>query len=214
MPISTVIFDLDGLLADTERLHMESYKTVLGRLGHELSDEVYIEHWIRIGKGIRQYLEENSLDLDLEEIRELKKNEYNRLVAEEAQPMPGAIELLEELHGSKTLVLATSSYGHSADAVMTALRIERFFNLVAAKESSARVKPAPDIFIHVSDTLEVSPLDCVVLEDSEKGVIAAISAGMKCIAVPNKYTRNSDLSSATLVLDSLSCVNTDLIDNL
>jgi beta-phosphoglucomutase len=213
--INSVIFDLDGLLADTEKLHRQAYRTVLSELGGvALPDDVYDDHWIRRGRDISEYLTQHHIHLDAAQVRSAKDKLYRKLVAESAQEMPGATQVLESLFGKKKLALATASYRSAAMAVLGALQIERFFDCIASKEDTDRTKPFPDVLLYVSGRLCVAPENCLVIEDSEKGVTAACSAGMKSVAVPNPHTRGHDFSAAMVVLDSLAQLTPALIDQL
>jgi HAD superfamily hydrolase (TIGR01509 family) len=209
-----VIFDLDGLLADTERLHLAAYKETLAAHGVAMSDADYEEHWIRQGRGIVDFMALRGLRLDVPAVREGKAVAYARLVKEQAEPMPGAVRLLSALKGSKRLALATASYARSAAEVLDALGVRDYFDCVVAQEDVQRLKPFPDAFLCASERLGVRPHACVVLEDSEKGVRAAHAAGMACIAVPNRHTADHDFSLATRVVPSLDQVTLDLIDAL
>jgi HAD superfamily hydrolase (TIGR01509 family) len=212
--INAIIFDLDGLLADTEKLHLSAYKAVFSELGVELSDEEYANHWIRCGKGIDAFIAQRNLKVDPDLVRREKARIYKELVSSSATPMPGARELLSSLQGKKVMGLATSSHPKDAHAVIKALDIEDFFSYLAAKNSVERVKPYPDIFLHVANEMNIPPENCLVIEDSEKGILAADAAGMKSIAVPNRYTMENDFSKATLVMKSLEEINYELIDKL
>ena len=212
--ISTVIFDLDGLLADTEDLHRNAYQKVFAGLGVELSDEQYANHWIRDGKGIEAFLNERNLQIDPMVVRRRKGRLYEQMVSEGVDPMPGSRELLACLKGRKAMALATSSYPKDAYAVLCAIGFEAFFSCIVAKSDVDRIKPHPDIFLHAADRMGATSQQCVVIEDAEKGVLAAHAAGMKCIAVPNEHTADNDFSKATLVLDSLAQIDCELIDRL
>jgi HAD superfamily hydrolase (TIGR01509 family) len=212
--ISAVIFDLDGLLADTEKLHLSSYKTVFSELGFELSDQEYANHWIRCGQGTDAFIAKKNLSVDPNIVRREKARLYKKLVSSSAKPMPGARELLCSLQGRKPMGLATSSHPKDAHEVLKALDIENFFSCVAAKFSVERIKPFPDIFLYVANEMNIPPENCLVLEDAEKGILAADAAGMKSIAVPNIYTMSNDFSKATLVVNSLEEVSYELIDKL
>lgn len=212
--IDAIIFDLDGLLADTEMLHLSAYKTVFSELGFDLSDQEYANHWIRDGQGTDAFVQKWQLDIDPDFVRNEKALIYKKLVSSSAEPMPGARELLCSLKGRKLMALATSSHPKDANAVIKALDIEDFFSCVAAKFSVERIKPYPDIFLYVAKEMNMPPENCVVLEDAEKGILAADAAGMKSIAVPNIHTMNNDFSKATLVVKSLEEVSYELIDQL
>ena len=212
--ISTVIFDLDGLLADTEKLHRGAYKKVFSELNVELSDEEYEDHWIRWGKGIDAFVEQRNLAIDPKLIRRNKAVLYGQMVRSDVEPMPGARDLLCSLKGKKRLALATSSYPRDAHTVLDTLGFVDFFSYVATKGNVERIKPYPDIFLHVANQMNVPPEQCLVIEDAEKGILAADAAGMKSIAVPNEHTMFNDFSKATVVLNSLDEINCELIDQL
>lgn len=212
--INAVIFDLDGLLADTEKLHFTAYQTVFSELGIELSGQEYANHWIRCGKGIDAFIAQRNLTVDSNSVRHEKSRIYKKLVFSSAQPMPGARELLCSLQGKKLLSLATSSHPKDAHAVLKALDFEDFFSCVATKNSVERIKPYPDIFLYVANEMNILPENCLVIEDAEKGILAADAAGMKSIAVPNMHTMSNDFSKATLVVKSLEEVSYELIDQL
>jgi HAD superfamily hydrolase (TIGR01509 family) len=212
--ISAVIFDLDGLLADTEKLHQSAYQTVLSELGIELSDEEYEHHWIRCGKGIDAFITQRNLAVDPNFVRREKARLYEKLVSSGVEPMPGATELLCSLQGRKLMGLATSSYPKDAYAVLNTLALVDFFSCVATKSNVERIKPYPDIFLYIANEMNTPPEHCLVIEDAEKGVLAADAAGMKSIAVPNRHTISNDFSKAALVVSSLEEVNCGLIDQL
>jgi beta-phosphoglucomutase len=125
--------------------------------------------------------------------------------------MEGALELLESLRGKMRIALASSSYRDAIDGVLAGLRIGHFFEVVVSGLDVAQVKPAPDIFLKAAADLGVAPAQCLVFEDAEKGVIAAHRAGMRCIAVPNEYTRHHDFSKATKICSSLKEITPEVL---
>lgn len=212
--ITSVIFDLDGLLADTERLHCLAYQEALRIHGAVVTDHEYGEHWVRSGRGIAEWITEQGLTLDPIALRADKSRAYLALLQSELHPMEGALALLERLQGQKNLGLASSSYRDAVDGVLAGLGITRYFQAIVTGLDVPRVKPAPDIFLAAAEQLRVSPAECVVLEDAEKGVIAASLAGMRCIAIPNQHTCHHDFSKATRVCGSLDEITLELLDRL
>jgi HAD superfamily hydrolase (TIGR01509 family) len=211
MTISAVIFDLDGLLADTECLHCRAYQMALSEHGVELLDTDYAEHWVRFGNGIADWVTLRGLTLDPHALRLRKAGHYLDLLASSLRPMEGALELLESLRGKMRIALASSSYRDAIDGVLVGLGIGRFFEVIVSGLDVAQVKPAPDIFLKAAADLGVAPAQCLVFEDAEKGVIAAHRAGMRCIAVPNEYTRHHDFSKATKICSSLKEITPEVL---
>ena len=209
-----LIFDLDGLLADTEGLHCRAYQMALMEHGVELRDADYAEHWVRFGKGIADWLSLRRLTLDPHALRLRKANHYLQLLASSLRPMDGALKLLESFHGRTKFALASSSYRDAVDGVLAGLGIAHYFAIIVSGLDVEQVKPAPDIFLKAASDLGVEPSECVVLEDAEKGVLAAHLAGMRCIAVPNRYTRHHDFSKATRICASLNEVTPELLESL
>jgi HAD superfamily hydrolase (TIGR01509 family) len=212
--ITTVIFDLDGLLADTERLHCQAYQDALRCHGAALTEAEYAEHWVRSGRGIGDWVSIHGLTVDPVMVRARKSERYLELLTVSLQPMDGALALLESLHGKKTLALASSSYRDAVDAVLRGLDITHYFKAVISGLDVERVKPAPDIFLAAARAVGARPSECLVLEDAEKGVLAAYEAGMACIAVPNEHTRHHDFSRATRICASLKEITLEFIEEL
>ena len=203
MSISTVIFDMDGLLSDTESVHMLSYQKTLEKYDFSLSDQEYIDHWITNGFGIYEFLKNKSLNLDYLHLRKEKTEIFHKLLHEKLNPMPYAKEIVHNLFGKKKMALASSAHREDVDSVLKLLELDRFFDVIVSGSEVSRSKPAPDIFIFAAEKLNVNPSECIVLEDALKGVIAANSAKMKVIAIPNIYTESNDFSTADYVMDSL-----------
>ena len=212
--ITTVILDLDGLLVDTEPLHCRAYQEVLRSQGATLKEADYIQHWVRSGKGIGEWIADHGLELDSREIRAQKSRLYLQLVASSLCPMDGLFGLLERLHAKKKLALASSSYRDAVDGVLQGLKIAHYFEVIVTGTDVSRVKPAPDIFLAAARRMGAAASECVVLEDAEKGVLAAYAAGMRCIAVPNEHTRDHDFSNAALVCSSLNEITIELLETL
>ncbi|MGZ8489888.1 MAG: HAD family hydrolase [Candidatus Binatia bacterium] len=212
--ITTVIFDLDGLLADTEPLHCRAYRMALLEHNVQLAEADYGEHWVRRGKGIDDWVVRQGLALDPVALRARKAAHYQVLLASSLRPMAGATALLARLQGAMHIGLASSSYRDAVDGVLHGLGIAHYFETIVSGSEVARVKPAPDIFLKAADRLGVAPAQCAVLEDAEKGVLAARAAGMPCLAIPSGYTRDHDFSQATQICASLKEVTVELLRNL
>ena len=203
MNISAVIFDLDGLLSDTEILHMRAYREALKNQNVDLSDADYISHWIKNGSGIQEYDKMKNLNLDIPAIRKDKAEWFESLLNTDLKPMPYAREILAALHKKKRMAVASSSYRHNVEAILEKLALRDYFEVVVSGSDVEKTKPSPDIFILTAEKLSVKAEHCIVIEDAEKGIKAAAAAGMKSIAVPDKHTMDNDFSAADFVVESL-----------
>ena len=211
---SSVIFDLDGLLADTERLHCQAYQMALAEHGIALQEAEYCEHWVRFGKGIAEWVMMRDMSVDPLALRLRKSQHYVDLLASSLRPMDGALELLSALHGTFKMALASSSYRDAIDGVLSRLGIAAYFEAIVSGSDVTQVKPAPEIFLKTARALGVPPEQCIVVEDAEKGVLAAYLAGMRCIAVPSDYTRHHDCSKATRICSSLKEITPEVLLSL
>lgn len=191
-----------------------AYQDALAKFGFELTEKHYSEHWILKGGSIGEFIAARGLNIDPELVRLTKAGRYEELVVSTADPMPGAISILSRMMGWKKLALATSSYEDAAYVVLKALNIGVYFSCIATRSSVTRIKPFPDLFLYVARALGEAPDNCLVFEDSEKGIIAAQAAGMKSIAVPNIHTFDHDFSKATVIVPSLEVVTKELIESI
>ncbi len=138
--VAAVIFDLDGLLADTECLHCRAYQMALKEHGVQLEDHEYAEHWVRFGKGIADWMTIRGLALDPHALRLRKAKHYLDLLASSLRPMDGALDLLKFLSGRTKIALASSSYRDAIDGVLAGLGIAHFFEVIVSGLDVARGK--------------------------------------------------------------------------
>jgi len=202
-PKGGVIFDLDGVLIDSEGLYYRAYSAVLKPYGVTVSREEYEHYWIAQGNGPEYIVEKHDLPISPDELRQLRSPVYLQLLETEVKLMPHVEEALARLAPHFALTVATNSNREHLDVVLRRMDIARFFPTTVARQDYRRAKPQPDAFLTAAAKLNLSPDRCVVIEDTYKGVTAAVAAGIRCIAVPNEYTLNNDFSRASLVLSSL-----------
>jgi HAD superfamily hydrolase (TIGR01509 family) len=200
-----VIFDMDGLLLDSEPLYRVTWQTAAADLGFPISDEFYQRFVGRGNDEAEHLLRERFGDaLPLDEFRKRWRRDWDeRLAASPLARKAGAIELLDLLEQRGIpKALATSSPRTLALRCLGDLA-PRFVALAFGDEVS-HSKPAPDLFLLASERLGIKPADCLVLEDSEAGVRAARAAGMDVIMVPDLVPPSDEIASmATRVCESL-----------
>lgn len=207
--VEAVIFDMDGLLVDTEPLHLEASNLILQEYGGSLGPGANERF---IGLGDRKFWtiikEEYGIPDSIPELRERRMAYMMRLIREKPpQCMPGAAELVRacKVKGYK-IAVASSTPLKQVLAILDCVGLLREFDQIVSGEMKEvrEGKPAPDIFLYTAKLLSVPPSRCLVFEDSSPGVIAAGAAGMRPVAVPNVFTRKSDFSGAFLVIASLA----------
>ena len=209
-----VIFDLDGVLIDSEGLYYRAYSEVLKPYGVSVSREDYEKYWIAQGNGPEYIVEKHNLPISPDELRQLRSPVYLQLLENEVKLMPYVEETLTRLVPHFSLTVATNSYREHLDDVLQRMNIARFFPVTVARQDYQQAKPQPDAFLTAAAKIGLTPIQCVVIEDTYKGVMAASSAGIRCIAVPNEYTLHNDFRRADLVLMSLKELTPEVVYGL
>jgi HAD superfamily hydrolase (TIGR01509 family) len=198
-----VVFDMDGLLLDTEVLWQRAETRLFARHGSEFTFE---DKLIVMGTSAaftgeffaqRLGLSSDHAAVLIREVSDLMHDELQKQV----EGRPGAIELVERLRGRIPLGLASNSPRFLVSAALTSARLTDAFDAVVTSDDVANHKPAPDIYLLVCERLGVAPADALALEDTASGIAAAKAAGLACIAVPQ--FAETDVSAADRVVDSL-----------
>jgi len=204
-PFRAVIFDMDGVIADSEPTYREAINLVLASTGHQVSEQQYEEV---IGTSVhftwRTILDMFSLEGDVEENLCRYDQTVVELLRQPRPPLPGVRELLAELkHRRLPAALATSSWKGWAEALLQATGLDGAFDAVVWRQMVEHPKPAPDLFLRAAELVNVDPARCLVLEDTAPGLEAAKTAGMLAVQVRSASTALPPQPHADLVLDSL-----------
>jgi len=215
--IEAVIFDMDGLLIDSEPFWREAHGKALKRHGHTLTiDDHRTTMGRRTDEVARHWHKHFSLTISPEELEQEVVAHLIEQVSINGQQLPGVqniIGLLQE-HGLP-MAVASSSAPEIIDVVMKKLDLARHMKLVYSTKYEKFGKPHPGVFLTTAKKLGVAPKNCLVFEDSITGVKAAKAAGMKCIAVPSQEDRGRpEIKEADLVVNSLKDVTWEDINNL
>jgi len=204
---ASVVFDFDGLLADSEPFHYLAYNEVFERYGHTLNKEEYWVEWTSRGKGIAGEIERHNLNLGVDpvDLRQQKFELYSRYCASgDIKLFPEALTLTQSLASNHRLAIASGSWTKDIRAILKNADALSHFPVILGKESAPREKPHPDIFLEAAKALATPPESCLVLEDALKGLHAATEANMPCLIIRNRLNQNIDFSGAALVLSSLT----------
>lgn len=191
--IKAVIFDLDGVVIDSERAHLKTYERLFKK---EYGILVNIERSVLIGRSedenLRYLLAAYNLDGDVNYLITRRSKLLIDVVDREICQIRVVFELLKYLRDNCIpTALATNSGMKYVDAVMKKFLLREYFDAIVSGEHVLKPKPDPEIFINAANKLNVNPHNCLVLEDSPVGIEGAQRAGMKCIGVLSSYNEKN-----------------------
>jgi HAD superfamily hydrolase (TIGR01509 family) len=214
--ITTIIFDMNGVITDDEEIHEFATQEVFGRIGINLTSDIYRE--LCLGrtdeasfKDLLKYYKVS--DQNMEKMIAAKSSKYQLLIRGNLKVYPGIISLIKKLHKKYTLALTSSSTFEEVHTVVSQLNLEKFFKIIVTSKDVIHGKPDPEPYFLTAKKINVKCENCLVLEDSENGVQSAISAGMKCIAITNTEDPIK-LSKADRIIDNYAALTDAFIQNI
>ncbi len=209
--MKAVILDLDGLIVDTEPLHQRAVNALLREhhVDYQFGTEEYGKCFVGIPviKNVHYLKARFGLRGAPQTIIDERETIYESLIAEPANlvVMPGVMHLLDAMRARQIpLGVASGSPRHQVEIVLRGINIIDRFQAIVAGNEVPKTKPAPDVYLRAAEKIGVAPADATALEDSATGIIAAKSAGLRAIAVPNRFTAHQDLSHADARVKDLS----------
>ena len=213
--IEAVVFDLDGVLLDSEQVWDEAREQLAKERGGRWHDEAQKDMMGMSSTEWSRYMHER---IGLPEApEEINREVVERLSAsyrEHLPALPGAKEAVERLAARWRLGLASSSNRELIDLALELLGVKQFFAVTVSSEEVARGKPAPDVYLEAVRRLGVEPAHAAAVEDSSNGILAAKAAGMRVLAIPNRHFPPGEeaLAQADVVLDSLAELTAEAVE--
>ncbi|MBQ4069720.1 MAG: GNAT family N-acetyltransferase [Lachnospiraceae bacterium] len=213
--LKAVIFDMDGVLIDSEPVHYQANKQLMENMGYEISYEYYKQF---IGSTCTRMWQTIIKDYKLDKTVEWLLVESDKICDEIIRengypPVKGAVNLVKDLRqAGYVLAVASSSKPERIEKNVTALDIKHCFYKLVSGEKVENPKPAPDVFLKAAREIGVSPEECIVIEDSDNGVKAAKAAGMVCIGYLNPGSGVQTLSEADYVVESLENIDSFFVN--
>ena len=213
--LEAVVFDLDGLLVDSEPLQFRAYKEAFSRHGVEIDDCDW-RRWHEIEASVPRWVELDRLPVDAQVIRAEKKTIYEKLVEEELRMKPGAEQLVQELSRHCRLAVASGSRIESIRACLNKFGLSSLFESLHSGTTLPRSKPHPDVYLQAVASLGVETARVVAIEDSFQGLVAAHHAGLRCVVCPdtNNARPTAEYALAAKVVGSLSELNVEVLRKL
>jgi beta-phosphoglucomutase len=222
--LKAIIFDCDGVIADTEPMHMAAFQRVLLEEGIGLSKEEYYSRYLAYDDRacFSKVFDHHGRQLDerkLVELIERKSRYLGPVMRSQLQLFPGVADFITRAAQSYDLAIASGALRHEIDIVLEHGGVKRYFDIVISAEDVERSKPHPDPFLKALSSLAAAgleglePAHCLVIEDSIHGIQAAHAAGMRCLAVTNSY-EESQLAEADRIVPSLEGLSLKDVETL
>jgi len=216
--IKAVIFDLDGVIIDSEPIHFKLEQQIFDELKITVS---FREHCSFVGMSSQNMWEtivkEHELNLDADTLVRKKEILYLEYLdtQEDLHPIPGVAALIRELYENNfKLIIASSSHLDVIGKVLAKFKLSNFFMATISGIELIYSKPHPEIFLKAAGIANCEPAKCLVIEDSENGVAAAKASGMKCIGFLNPNSGEQNLNKADVIIGSFKELNIAFIKNI
>jgi HAD superfamily hydrolase (TIGR01509 family) len=213
--IEAVVFDLDGVIIDSEQIWDRVRESLVKEWGGQWSSHAQRDMMGMSSLEWSRYMHEIlGLSASPEEISAEVVRRIEGIYRKDLPLMKGAVQAVDRLAGRWPLAVASSSNRELIDLVLSLAGLSRRFSATISSEEVPRGKPAPDVYLEAARRLDVEPTHCVAIEDSQNGFLSAKSAGMRVIAIPNRrYPADKDaLAVASTVLDSLDTLTVEVVE--
>jgi beta-phosphoglucomutase len=213
-----VVFDFDGVLADTEGLHFAAFRDVLAARSWTLSERDYYTRYLGFDDAglIAAFARDQGLGLNRQELGILvhdKVSLFATRLAAGAVLYPGAVPAVSRLGAAYRLAIASGALSSEIHAILDAARLRSSFAAIVGADHVAYTKPAPDPYLAAVKAIGVAPASAVAIEDSQWGITSARTAGLKTIALTTTSARET-LAHADVILTSLDEVTVELVAEL
>jgi HAD superfamily hydrolase (TIGR01509 family) len=200
-----IFWDNDGVLVDTEHLYFEATRRVLSTVGIELTETDYRDLFLVRNTGAWHLAAARGIDAArIEALKAARNALYATRLAEAPRLIPGVRETLLALHGRFAMGIVTSSRGDHFEVIHRETGVLNYFDFVITADDCPRTKPCPDPYLRAIERSGRSPDVCIAIEDSARGLEAAIAAGLRCIIIPSRLTAGQQFSGALAVLRNVS----------
>lgn len=202
-----VIFDMDGVVVDTE----PTYRKINAEIYKELNVSITLEEQFSfVGNGSKiiwtKIKNKGNLTQSVEELMEMSKNrkyDYLSKIDSKIVPIDGIENLLSMLEANGfTIAMASSSPRKNIETILSKVKLINYFQYIVSGEDVEKGKPNPDIFLKAAEKFKAEAQDCTVIEDSNNGVVGAKAAGMKCVGFRNLNSGNQNIDKADIILNA------------
>ncbi len=213
--IQTVIFDMDGVIVDTEPVHRYAYYKQFEELKIEVTEAMYTSFTGFSTRNTFQYLKDHfQLSHEIEDLIQRKRSIFNEAfdTKEDLELLEGVRSLIEDLHQNGIqLILASSASKVTIERVFSRFGLHDYFTHIVSGEDFPKSKPHPAIFEHAASLSEVPKENCIVIEDSTNGVRAAKAAGIFCVGYISENSKDQNLDEADYIINHFNELNAQAV---
>ena len=200
----TILWDNDGVLVDTEGLYFRATQEVLRTVGVPLTADQFKEISLRRGESTFVLAAERGInDDEIARLRAERDRRYAELLGSQSWAIDGAEEVLRTLHGQVRMGVVTSARRVHFETAHAKTGLCQYLDFVLTREDYQHTKPHPEPYLTAMARHDLRPEDCIVVEDSERGLAAATAAGLPCLIVLSDWSRDADFSGAAKVLENI-----------
>jgi HAD superfamily hydrolase (TIGR01509 family) len=202
--MKAIIFDMDGLMIDSERLYRQAQQDIARQFNKVMTEEIRKKMMGRKPiESLRLFVKELDIPMDPAILLEKRNNVMREKLEKDLVPMPGLAHIIDKFHGKLKLAICTGAQQEFLDIVVDKLGIRDKFAVLQNSDDIENGKPHPEMYLKTCKRLGLPPGECIVLEDSLNGVLAGKRAGCYVIAVPSEYTKDENFEAADFIADSL-----------
>jgi len=199
-----IFWDNDGVLVNTEPLYFKACRKALGEAGIELTEDFYMNDHLKTNRSTFDLAREQGFSAEhIQQLRANKDNIYMEMISKHVPIIDGVIDTLNELKDRFEMGMVTSSPRGYMNIIFKQTGLNDFFSFVITNDDITREKPNPEPYLLALSKTGLKPEDCLVIEDTERGIVAAKEAGLTCYAIPNELSRHNDFSKADRVLKTV-----------
>ncbi len=199
-----IFWDNDGVLVDTEHLYFQASAEVLAEADIEISREQFIDISLQRGQSVFDLARRRHSPERIDGMRQERNQRYADLLRRGVAPMSGVTETLRQLHGRVGMAVVTSSHRDHFEIIHRHTGLLEYFDFVLTREDYTHSKPHPEPYLMALARGARPAHRCLVVEDSARGLNAAVAAGLPCVVLPGELNGRSDLSAAKRILTHIS----------